>query len=377
MKILKLLATAAVCTLILTGCSANNQNESKEEATDEPALKDIFKDNFMIGSAINQFQVEGADTTAMNLVKKHFNTVVAENVMKSEVINPQKGVYDWKLADEFVDWATSNDMFVVGHCLVWHSQLAKWFVYDENGDYVSADTLRQRMHDYITAVVSRYKGRVNGWDVVNEAILEDGSYRNSPFYEILGEEYIPLAFLYANEADPDAELYINDFGMNHPAKRNKYVEIVNSLKKQGLRIDAIGMQAHMGMDYPDFDEFERSIEAFASTGSDVMITELDMSALPTITESADVSSSIVLEKNKNPYPDGLPSDVDSLWNKRMSAVMDILIRHSDAVSRVNFWGVTDGDSWKNDWPMAGRKEYPLLFDRDYRMKPFMKEYLKK
>ncbi|MDE6654375.1 MAG: endo-1,4-beta-xylanase, partial [Muribaculaceae bacterium] len=199
---------------------------------------------------------------------------------------------------------------------------------------------------------------------------------DSPFYEILGEEYIPLAFLYANEADPDAELYINDYGMNHPEKRNKYVEIVNKLKRQGLRIDGIGMQAHMGMDYPDFGEFEESIEAFASTGSNVMITELDMSALPTITESADVSESAAHNVNMNPYPNGLPTEVDSLWNQRMSTVMDIILRHSDVISRVNFWGVTDGDSWKNSWPMKGRKEYPLLFDRDYQMKPFMKEYLK-
>lgn len=373
MKGLKYLALSAICALWLTACSTTNSDNPKN---DEPALKDVFKDNFLIGSAINQFQVAGSDTTAMNLVKKHFNTVVAENVMKSEVINPQKGVYDWTLADQFVDWGTDNDMFVVGHCLIWHSQLAKWFPYDDEGNYVSADTLRERMHEYITAVVSRYKGKVKGWDVVNEAVLEDGSYRKSPFYEILGEEYIPLAFLYANEADPDAQLYINDFSMSHPAKRDKYVEIVNNLKKQGLRVDAIGMQSHMGMDYPDFDEFEKSIEAFASTGCDVMITEWEMSALPTITESADVSASVELEKKMNPYPDGLPTDIDSLWNQRMSKVMDILLRHSNSVSRVNFWGVTDGDSWKNNWPMAGRKEYPLLFDRDYKMKPFMKSYIK-
>lgn len=376
MKRHKLFAIALISSLFLTGCSSGSQGNPGNDQLEEPALKDVFKDNFMIGSAINQYQVEGSDTAAMNLVKKHFNTVVAENVMKSEVINPQKGVYDWKLADEFVDWGNENDMFVVGHCLIWHSQLAKWFAYDDEGNLVSADTLRQRMHDYITTVVSRYKGRVKGWDVVNEAILEDGSYRNSPFYQVLGEEYIPLAFLYANEADPDAQLYINDFGMNHPAKRAKYVEIVNNLKRQGLRVDAIGMQAHMGMDYPDFDEFEKSIEAFASTGSNVMITEWEMSALPTITESADVSASMDLEKKMNPYPDGLPGEVDSIWNQRMSTVLDILLRHSDSISRVNFWGVTDGDSWKNNWPMQGRKEYPLLFDRDYQMKPFMKSHLK-
>lgn len=372
MRKLKSIAIYAISSLAVFGCSSNTKEKQQDN---EPVLKEVFKDKFMIGCAVNQYQVEGADTTAMNLVKKHFNTVVAENAMKSEVVNPQKGVYDWKLADEFVDWGNANDMFVVGHCLIWHSQLAKWFAFDDEGNYVSPDTMRHRMHDYITAVVSRYKGRVNGWDVVNEAVLDDGTYRQSPFYEILGEEYIPLAFLYANEADPDAQLYINDFSMSHPAKRDKYVEIVNNLKKQGLRIDAIGMQSHMGMDYPDFEEYEKSIDAFASTGCDVMVTEWEMSALPTITESADVSASIDLENKMNPYPTGLPTDVDSIWNQRMSKVMDILLRHSNSISRVNFWGVTDGDSWKNDWPMQGRKEYPLLFDRNYQMKPFMKTYL--
>lgn len=376
MKKLKWIAIASFSVLIFAGCSSNNGKAVEESTeTDLPALKDVFKDNFLIGSAINQYQVAGEDTVALNLVKKHFNTVVAENVMKSQEISPEKGIYDWKLADEFVDWGTKNDMFVVGHCLVWHSQMAPWLVYDQDGKYVTPEVLRQNLHDYITAVVSRYKGKVKGWDVVNEAIMEDGSYRKSPFYEILGEEFIPLAFLYANEADPDAQLYINDYGMDKPGKRDKYVELVNNLKKKGLRVDGIGMQAHMGMDYPEFDEFEKSIEAFASTGANVMITEFDMSALPTITESADVSESSQLSKDMNPYTEGLPADVDSLWNQRMSTVMDILVRHSDVISRVNFWGVTDGETWRNDWPMKGRKDYPLLFDRNYRMKPFMKSHL--
>ena len=150
------------------------------------------------------------------------------------------------------------------------------------GAPVSADVLKERMRDHITTIMTRYKGRIKGWDVVNEAIVEDGSYRSSPFYEILGEEFIPLAFQYAHEADPDAELYINDYAMNVPAKRDAYVRLVNDMKSKGLRVDAIGMQGHMGMDYPDFAEFEKSIEAYASTGCKVMITEWDMSALPTV-----------------------------------------------------------------------------------------------
>lgn len=231
------------------------------------------------------------------------------------------------------------------------------------------------MRDHITTVMTRYKGKIKGWDVVNEAIEGDGSYRKSPFYEILGEEFIPLAFQYAHEADPDAELYINDYGMNMPAKRDAYVKLVNDMKSKGLRIDGIGMQGHMGMDYPDFTEFEQSIEAFASTGCNVMITEWDMSALPTVSRSANVTDSVAYSKLLNPYPDGLPADISDKWNSRMDSITEMLMRHSDVITRVTAWGTTDGMSWKNDFPMRGRVEYPLLFDRDYQLKPFLSRRL--
>lgn len=343
---------------------------------EDPGLKDIFADDFLIGAALNEAEITGADTAGVELVKKHFNTIVAENCMKCEVIHPEKDRYDFTLSDRFVDFGTENGMFVVGHCLIWHSQCAPWFFLDEDGSQVDAEELKTRMKDHITTIVTRYKGRVQGWDVVNEAIVEDGSYRKSKFYEILGEEFIPLAFRYANEADPDAELYINDYGMNIPERREAYIKIVNALKEQGLRIDAIGMQGHMGMDYPDFDEFGQSIEAFADTGCGVMITEWEMSALPTVKTGAEISDTEEYKAAMNPYPDGLPEDVSEVWNTRMKTFMDMFIRHSDVITRVNVWGVSDDDSWKNDWPMKGRVEYPLLFDRDLQPKAFLKEYMK-
>lgn len=360
--------SAAALSCVMAGCA-----QTTAESVDEPALKDVFADNFMFGAAINDKYVSGQDSQVLDIITKHFNTIVAENVMKSEKINPDKGVYAWAPADAFVQFGEDHGMFVVGHCLVWHSQLAPWFPLDDKGNYVSADTLRQRMHDYIYTVVGRYKGRVKGWDVVNEAILDDGSYRKSPFYEILGEEFIPLAFQLAHEADPDAELYINDFSMDKPAKRAKYVQLVNDMKKRGLRIDAIGMQSHVGMDYPDFAEYEKSVMDFGATGCKVMATEWDMSAIPTITQSANIADTEQYRAEMNPYPNGLPADVDSVWNVRMNTLIDILLRHSDVVSRVNAWGVIDSDSWKNDWPMYGRTDYPLLFDREYQMKPFLKK----
>ncbi len=338
-------------------------------------LKDHFKNDFLIGAAINVDHVNGLDPKADSIVTMHFNSIVAENCMKCEEIHPAEGVYNWDDADAFVKYGEDRGMAIIGHTLIWHSQLAPWFPLDSAGNYVTPDVLKERMRDHITTVMTRYKGRVKGWDVVNEAIVEDGSYRKSPFYEILGEEFIPLAFQYAHEADPDAELYINDYGMNIPAKRDAYVKLVNDLKAKGLRIDGIGMQGHMGMDYPDFGEFEKSIEAFASTGANVMITEWDMSALPTVSRSANVTDSAAYNKMFNPYPDGLPEDVSTEWNKRMAAALEIFKKHSDVITRVTAWGTQDGMSWKNNFPMRGRVEYPLLFDRKYELKPFIKEEL--
>lgn len=343
-------------------------------APQEKSLKETFAEDFYIGAALNEAQITGTDTKGVETVKKHFNSIVAENCMKSEEIHPEEGVYDFTLADQFVKFGEDNGMFIIGHCLIWHSQLAKWFPYDENGNYVTPDVLKERMKEHITTIVSRYKGRIHGWDVVNEAIIEDGSYRKSPFYEILGEEFIPLAFQYAHEADPDAELYLNDYGMNVPGRRDTYVKIIRDLQARGLRIDAIGMQGHMGMDYPDFAEFEESLLAYAGTGINVMITEWDMSALPTVNTGANVADTEEYQALLNPYPDALPEEVSAVWNERMKTFMDLFRKHRDVITRVTAWGVADGDSWKNDWPMEGRTEYPLLFDRNHEMKPFLKEY---
>lgn len=366
-----LLGIGLTAGLVLSSCAGNDAGQNI------PAVKDVFGDKFLIGAAVNVNQMNGKDSLGAAVVKKHFNSIVAENCMKSEEIHPEKNRYNWQDADNLVKFGEENDITVTGHCLIWHSQLAPWFVYDDEGKYVSADTLKQRMKDHIYAVVGRYKGKIKGWDVVNEAILEDGSYRKSPFYEILGTEFIPLAFQYAHEADPDAELYINDYAMNMPAKRDTYVCLVEDLKKQGLRVDAIGMQGHMGMDYPDMEEFEKSIEAFAGTGCKVMITEWDMSALPTLNRGANVSDNMKYNQALNPYPDGLPKDVAKKWNERMENFFELFLKHSDKISRVTLWGVSDGDSWKNNWPMKGRKEYPLLFDRNYEIKPFMKRLIDK
>lgn len=343
------------------------------DKTSIPAVKDIFGDRFTVGAAVNINQVSGADSIGHKTVIRNFNSIVAENCMKCERIHPEQNLFNWAPADDFVKFGEDNGMEIIGHCLIWHSQCAPWFLTDGNGEYVSADTLRQRMKDHIYAVAGRYKGRIKGWDVVNEAILEDGSYRKSGFYEILGKEFIPLAFQYAHEADPDAELYINDYGMADEGKRNAYIELVNDLKERGLRIDGIGMQSHVGMDYPDLHEYEKSLKAFAGTGLKVMITELDMTVLPSITTTANVYESVEYNDSVNPYTDGLPDQVSQEWNARMKQLMKLYIDNAESISRVTAWGVCDGDSWRNGWPMPGRTDYPLLLDRNHEIKPFLIE----
>lgn len=342
----------------------------------EASLKEAVGDRFLIGTALNEAQITGIDTDGIAVVKRHFSAIVAENCMKCEVIHPEEDRYDFTLADRFVEFGEANGLTVTGHCLIWHSQLAPWFCVDEAGSPVTPEVLKQRMHDHIATIVGRYKGRIKGWDVVNEAIVEDGSYRNSPFYRILGEEFIPLAFQYAHEADPDAELYYNDYGMNVPGRRDAVARLVEQLKERGLRIDAVGMQGHMGMDYPTLEEFEESMELFASKGVKVMVTEWDMSALPTLTRSADVSSREAFLAAANPYPEGLPDSVAAIWNARMRSFFDLFVKHSDIVSRVTAWGVSDEESWKNDYPIPGRCDYPLLFDRDHQPKPFVEELIR-
>ena len=365
----KHLATASFCGILAAACAGGTTQ------TKEIGLKDVVGNKFLVGAALNVRQSSGADTSSLKIVKRHFNSIVAENCMKSEKIQPREGEFFFDEADKFVNFGIENNMSIIGHCLIWHSQCPDWFFVDDKGNNVSAEKLKQRMKTHISTVVGRYKGKIKGWDVVNEAIVEDGSYRKSKFYEILGEEFIPLAFQYAHEADPDAELYYNDYGMNVKGRRDGVVKLIRSLKAKGIRIDAVGMQGHMGMDYPDINEFEESMLAFAAEGVKVMITEWDMSALPTARQSANISDTVAFRKALNPYRDALPDSVNTAWNRRMDEFFTLFEKHSDIVTRVTAWGVSDGDSWKNDFPVRGRKDYPLLFDRDYQPKKFVKDMI--
>ena len=367
-----------ITTLALAAAMASAAFAQKTTQTDIPTLQEVMGPYFLVGAAVNTDLTDGKTPDVEKVVQAQFNQVVAENCMKGEENHPEVNRFDFSDGDRLAEWAQKNGKTLTGHCLVWHSQPPKWMFTDKEGNLVSRETLIGRMYNHIMTVMTHYKGKVKGWDVVNEAIQDDGSYRQSLYYKIIGPEFIELAFQFAHEADPDAELYINDYSMAKPAKREAYVKLLRQFKAKGLRIDAIGMQSHNGYDYPDYTEYEKSIEAFAAEGVKVMLTELDMNMLPNPHgfSGADISQNFELQKKYNPYVDGLDKKAQKLFNQRYLDLFRIIERHKDVISRVTFWGTTDESSWLNGWPIQGRTNYPLLIDRNCQMKPVVKDIVK-
>lgn len=337
----------------------------------EPTLKEALEGKFLIGAALNTRQIPSADSAENALITSQFNAIVAENCMKSGPIQPRQGVFNFAPADSFVKFGEDHGMWITGHCLIWHSQAPRWFFVDAEGKDVSRDTLIARMKTHIETVVGRYKGRVKGWDVVNEAIEDNGEYRKSKFYEIIGEDYIELAFRFAHEADPDCELYYNDYNEAFPGRREGIVKMVKGLQEKGVRIDAIGMQAHLNIDVPDINEYEKSIIAFAEQGVKVMITEMDITVLPWPSRqvTAEISTNFELQAEYNPFPEELSAEMSDKLNKRYTDFFNLFLKHRDKITRVTLWGVHDNQTWRNNWPIRGRKDYPLLFDRELKPKP--------
>ncbi|PKQ67737.1 1,4-beta-xylanase [Labilibaculum manganireducens] len=341
------------------------------------SLKMAVGDRFYIGTALNSDQIVGADTSAIKIIKQHFNAVVAENVMKSEVVQPIEGEFDFNMADKFVRFGLDNKLFITGHTLIWHSQAPDWLFVDKQGNDVSRDVLIERMRSHIHTVVGRYKGIIKGWDVVNEAVLDDGTWRKSKFYEIIGADFVKLAFEFAHEADPEAELYYNDYSMAKKGKREGVVAMVKSLQEQGVRIDGIGMQGHISMDDPTIEDFEKSIVAFSELGVQVMVTELDLTVLPmpNMNAGADIALNFEFQKELDPYANGLPDSMSIKITERYQDFFKLFYKHSDKISRVTLWGVADAQSWRNYWPVKGRTDFPLLFDREYKAKPIVEKII--
>jgi len=342
-------------------------------AAEQPptTLKDAFKGSFLIGAALNPGDFTESDVRDATLVKAQFDSITSENVLKWEKVHPEPDRYDFNLPDKYVTFGEKSHMFIVGHTLVWHHQTPRWVFEDGKGNPVDRETLLKRLREHIQTVVGRYKGRVNGWDVVNEALNDDGTLGQTAWLKIIGEEYIAKAFEFAHEADPKAELYYNEYSLENEAKRNGALELIRKLRAQGVPVTGVGLQGHYGIEWPSVDRLEAAIAALAQLGLKVMITELDVDALPPAMayRGADVSLNVALQPKLNPYTNGLPDSVQQTLAKRYADLFGVFLKHPGVLTRVTFWGVTDATSWLNNWPVRGRTNYPLLFDRDGRPKP--------
>lgn len=335
------------------------------------SLKDAYRGDFVIGAAINAAQIAGEDVRGDAILQAQFNSISPENCLKWEVVHPQPGKYDFTLGDQYVAFGEKNHMFIVGHNLVWHNQVPAWVFRDDKGDLLDRDALLARMRDHIHTVVGRYKGKIQSWDVVNEALNEDGTMRQSLWEKIIGDDYIARAFQYAHEADPQAQLTYNDYNLENEAKRKGAIALVTKLKAEGVPITSVGLQGHDSLTWPAVDQMDAAISDFARLGVKVAISELDIDVLPPATrrQTADVTVSIQQNAALNPYVNGLPASVQQQLAKRYAELFGVFLKHRDVINRVTFWGVTDGDSWRNDWPVRGRTSYPLLFDRAGQPKP--------
>lgn len=362
---LKKLTISFIClALSFTAVSYGGSSEM-------PALKDVFAKDFLIGAALNDDVVSGRDPNAAAIVEKHFNTITAENVMKWMHIHPEPDKYDFEAADRFVEFGQKNKMFIIGHTLVWQYQTPAWVYKDNDGKQLGRDAMLARMKDHIATVVGRYKGKVKGWDVVNEALSDSGRLKVTKWTQTIGDDYIAKAFEYAHEADPNAELYYNDYTLEYAAKREGVVRLVKDLQSKGIRIDGVGIQGHWNTREPSIKELEMFIDAVGALGVKVMVTELDVDILPQATRQrgADLNVRAELKNELNPYTEGLPDEMQQKLANRYADLFAVFLKHKTNVGRITFWGVYDKTSWLNYYPVAGRTNYPLLFDRDCQPKP--------
>ncbi|MFC2137820.1 endo-1,4-beta-xylanase [Bacteroidota bacterium] len=343
----------------------------------ESSLKDAYKDKFSIGAALNKDQIMGKDSAATLIVEEYFNSITAENVMKWEKIHPKSDTFDFVAADKFVELGEKNNMYIVGHVLVWHAQTPKWVFEDEEGNPATCELLLERMENHIKTVVGRYKGRVNCWDVVNEAIGDTGEKRKNQWYNIIGEDYIQKAFEIAHEVDPEAHLIYNDYSIPMPKKLEGVLKMAKGLQEKGVKIDGIGLQGHYLLDFPKLEDLEKTIVEIANLGLKVHITEIELTVLPWPGKvvSADISLNFEMKKKYDLYPDGMPDSVETAFNNRYKDFFNLFLKYSDNIERVTFWGVTDQQSWRNYWPIRGRTDYPLLFDREYKEKSVVQELI--
>jgi endo-1,4-beta-xylanase len=353
---------------LATICAAASLYAAVEE---QPSLKSLVPKGMLIGAALNQAQSDGRDTTSVGIVTRHFNTITPENMLKWEVVHPEPNRYAFEAQDRFVAFGQQHGMFVVGHTLVWHQQTPAWVFKGDDGKPIGREALLERMRSHIETVVGRYRGRIHGWDVVNEALAEDGTLRKTPWLDAIGEDFIYKAFEFAHKADPGAQLYYNDYNLTTPAKRTGALRIVKELKARGLRIDGVGEQGHWLLSHPSLANIEAAIAEIGAAAGKCHITELDVDVLPRDDGmyGADLNARVKYKSETNLYSNGLPAEKQRELAQRYSDIFKIFVKHRNVLARVTFWGVSDGSSWLDNFPVPGRVNHPLLWDRGGQPKP--------
>lgn len=363
----RLLLISAIVAMISASCTSVNT---------ETTLKDAYADSFMIGCAVNPLHTGGHLEQATDLILEHFNAISPENCLKPEAVQSRPGVWTFDDADEFVKFGEEHNLWMLGHTLVWHNQTPSFYWEKPDGTPKTREELIETMRAHIETVAGRYAGRIDAWDVVNEIIGEFGEYRNKGWVKAFGGdgyEVVRNAFIFADRYAPDAELYYNDFNVWRPAHVDGIVTMVRKLQKEGIRIDGVGIQAHWGLNYPKTEYIEHAIDTLHSLGVKVMITELDVDVLPITREGQVIGQSLTdplyqheeFEEYLDPYKDGLPTEVEEQLADRYEELFRIFYNRRDKIDRVTLWGLTDDSSWKNGYPVPGRTNYPLLWNRDY------------
>jgi len=340
-----------------------------------PALKDAFAKDFRIGAAISAGMTKPGHP-AYALLLQQFNSITPANLLKWGPYNPKPGVFNEEAAETYFAFGQAHGMYTVGHTLFWHQQTPPWVFQNENGGDASRAQLLQRMRERVNHLAKLYGTRTAAWDVVNEAFLDDGTLRVSPFTRILGDDFLPEAFRIAQEELPSSVTFLyNDYNLEAPAKVQAVVREIGKLRSLGLRVDAVGNQAHWRLESPTIAEIEASLLALKAANVKVHYTELDIEVLPRAVSGAEITARAALTADNNPYPNGLPPAVQEKLAQRYAAIFALFHKHADVIERVTFWGVTDADSWLNNWPVRGRTNYPLLFDRAGQPKPGLEAVL--
>ena len=353
----------------------------------EATLKDGYADEFLIGTimpgGLDPDATFTDDPIELEVVARDFNALTAENCMKPMFMQPNEGEYFFKASDYCVDFAEANSMALVGHTLVWHAMTADWFFKDEAGQLPSRELMLERMRTHIDTVVGRYKGRIPYWDVVNEAVLYQGAgnsavFRESPWFKAIGEDYIELAFRHTHAVDPDAKLYYNDYNMTKKEKVDFVLEMVSEMRAKGVPIHGVGMQGYWMLEWPSLSDIEYALRTFADAGIPVSITELDITVLPDPPShsGANVTDNVEYAEKYNPYSQSIPDEVLEKQADRYQEIFELFLKYKSNIERVSFWGTSDSQSWKNSYPMKGRTDYPLLFDRKFNSKPAYHSLLK-